>query len=58
LPSDVQPKCRLPTFVLCTFWLGTLLALPAYLVERAVKGSFVLAAPTVQGLCASASARR
>ena len=40
----------LPAFVLCTFWLGTLFALPADLVERAVKGSFALTAPTVEGL--------
>jgi drug/metabolite transporter (DMT)-like permease len=40
----------LPAFVLCTFWLGTVFELPAYLVERAVKGSFALTAPTVEGL--------
>jgi len=45
-PADLP----LPAFVLCTFWVGTLLALPAYLAERAVKGSFALTASTVQGL--------
>jgi drug/metabolite transporter (DMT)-like permease len=45
-PADLPP----PAFVLCTFWVGTLLLLPAYLVERAVKGPFALTTPVVEGL--------